>query len=258
MASTTAPTSRSISLSRSPCSRAPGPQARTHSMHSEQTAQSRQRLASATACSSEKPVLTSSQVTLRAAPGRCGICMRAMTAVLASTSSSGLASSIESSCDGEEVLAAQEVVDAARRAAPGGDGLDGRPGGAGGGVAAGEHALLAGAQRGLVGEDLALLDGDALGALEEVVDHALADGEDDGVAVELVLASRRWPPAGASRARRGRPANRRGTRPCRRGPQASVTIGDGMHEQLKAMLSSRPSLSSSSRRRARSGRPRCS
>ena len=77
------------------------------------------------------------------------------------------------------------MLRAARR--PGGDGLDGRPGGAGRGVAAGEHALLAGAERGLVGEDLALLDLDALGALEEVLDHALADGEDDGVAVELVL-----------------------------------------------------------------------
>src|SRR5664280_1126523 len=108
--------------------------------------------------------------------------------------------------DGEEVLAAQEVVDAARRATPRGDGLDGRPRGAGRGVAAGEHALLAGAERGLVGEDLALLDLDALAALEEVLDHALADGEDDGVAVELVLRAgdgdRRAPAAGVRVAER--------------------------------------------------------
>ena len=65
----TAPISRSSSASTSSWSRAPGPQARTHSMHSEQMAQLRQRLASATACSGEKPVLTSSQVSLRAAPG---------------------------------------------------------------------------------------------------------------------------------------------------------------------------------------------
>ena len=110
-----------------------------------------------------------------------------MTAVCSSTVVLGLGLVHDVVLDGEEVLAAQEVVDAARGAAAGGDGLDGRPRGAGRGVAAGEHALLAGAERGLVGEDLALLDLDALGALEEVVDHALADGEDDGVAVELVL-----------------------------------------------------------------------
>ena len=88
---------------------------------------------------------------------------------------------------GEEVLAAQEVVDAARGAAARGDGLDGRPRAGSRAVAAGEHALGAGAEGGLVGEDLAALDGDALGAFDEVLDHALADGEDDGVALELVL-----------------------------------------------------------------------
>ena len=55
----------------------------------------------------------------------------------------------------------------------------------GGGVAAGEHALAAGLLGLLVDHDLVLGDLEALGALGEVVDHALAGGEDHGVAGEL-------------------------------------------------------------------------
>ncbi len=81
--------------------------------------------------------------------------------------------------DGEQLLAAQEVVDGARAAAAGGDGLDGRPGAARGGVAAGEHALAAGGLRCALSMTIwLLLDLDAPGALGEVVDHALAGGED--------------------------------------------------------------------------------
>ena len=62
---------------------------------------------------------------------------------------------------------------APRRA--GGDGLDCRPGPHGGRVASREHRRAAGHHRVGVDRDLGLLDGNAIGAVQEVVDQRLAD-----------------------------------------------------------------------------------
>ena len=237
---------RRTRLSRSPCSRAPGPQARTHSMHSEQMAQLRQRLASATACSSEKPVLTSSQVSLRAAPGRCGMGRRAMTSVCASTSSSGLASSMDSSSMGEEVLAAQEVVDAAR--ARGGRRRRPRWPSRGRVAAASPPAntpFLPVPSVALSVRIWPLLDLEALGALGEVVDHALADGEDDGVAVELAR-SRSMATGGRQPRASGSPSEQARNSTLLARPSASVTIGDRHAGAVEADATRRGPLSISS------------
>ena len=157
----------------------------THDLQSEHTAQSRQRSASARTSSSLKPRRTSSQ---RLAAGdavqglhdaarlrleRLELGVRDLDLV-------GLAVP-----HGDELLAAQEVVDGAGAAAAGGDRLDRRPGAHRGRVAAGEHAGAAGHHRVGVDLDLAALDGDVVGAGEEVVDDRLADGEDHRVGLEL-------------------------------------------------------------------------
>ena len=67
----------------------------------------------------------------------------------------------------------------------GGDGLDGGPGPHGGGVAAGEHRRAARHHRVRVDGDLALLDGHAVGAAQEIVDQCLADREDHRVGLDL-------------------------------------------------------------------------
>ena len=113
--------------------------------------------------------------------------------------------------DVDHLLAAQEVVHRAGGAAAAGDRFDGRPRPHGGRIAAREHAQAAGHHGVGVDDDLTALDGDAVGAGQEVVDHRLADGEDDRVGLdldELALDRRR---ADASRARWARPACSAGT-----------------------------------------------
>ena len=179
----TAPTVISSSQAFWSKSMASAGQARTHDLQSEQTAQSRQRSASAAASSSLKPRRTSSQVVRRATPS--SVCM-----MRRACGSSG-SSSVRLDLDlvalvvpyGEQLLAAQEVVDRAGAAAAGGDGLDGRPGAHRGRVAAGEHAVAARSSscRGSTAI-WPCLDGHAVARRRsEVVDDGLADGEDDAV-----------------------------------------------------------------------------
>ena len=157
----------------------------THDLQSEHTAQSRQRSASARTSSSLKPRRTSSQVVRRATPSRVFMMRRACGSSGSSSVCGILTLSASESHTGHELLAAQEVVDGAGAAAAGGDRLDRRPGAHRGGVAAGEDAGAAGHHGVGVHLDLAALDGDVVGAGEEVVDDRLADGEDDGVGLEL-------------------------------------------------------------------------
>ena len=214
-------------------------------MHSEQTAQSRQRLASATACSSEKPVLTSSQTILRAAPGRCGMGMRAMTAVCSKTASSGLASSITSSSMGRRSSPRRKLwmLRAARRPAAT--------------ASMAVHGALAAASP---PANTPFLPVPSVALSVRIWPFSTVMPLDPSRKSSTML----WPmakmtvshsssysePAMATGGRQprssGSPSEQARNSTLRARPESSVTICDGMHEQLKAMLSSRPSVSSSS------------
>ncbi len=183
----TAPTESSSTVSVWSQSIAPDGQARTQESHSEQTAQLRQRCASATASSAVYPRLTSAQSVRRRHPvdHRHRHALAGLDGGQLLVGRARLGAGVVP--DGQQALAAQVVVDGGGAAAAGGDRLDGRVEADGRRVAAGEDALAGRHHRVAVDADLAVLQLETFAAPGEVVDQRLADGEDHRVGGELEL-----------------------------------------------------------------------